>query len=353
MHPVWPLITGLAIGFAVGREAYRFGGGSEAKGPAADTSAAPAIAADKSAYAKMSEFPAGWLKDADIGKSSELLNGLTDQQKTTVMQAMNTRNCECGCGMGTLAVCLQKDPNCPRSPAMAKLAVDLVKQGKGLTEIQAAIDAKQKEGAKPAAAPAAPEVPAGPKKIELFAWNPRKGPKAAKVTIVEFSDFQCPFCSRVVPTIHQIEEQYGKDVAIIFKNQPLPFHDKAKGAAYAFLAAGRQGKAWEMHDKMFANNTALTPPDLEKYAKDLGLDVAKFTKDVEDPKVKEEVDADSKQGTSVGASGTPAFFINGRNLVGAQPFEKFKEVIDDEIKKADELIKSGVPLADVYKKRTE
>ncbi len=96
------------------------------------------------------------------------------------------------------------------------------------------------------------------------------------------------------------------------------------GAALAFMAANRQGKAWAMHDKLF----------------------------VDDPKVKEEVEADSKQGTSLGASGTPTFFINGRQLVGAQPFDKFKEIIEDEIKKADELIKAGTPLADVYKKRT-
>lgn len=123
-------------------------------------------------------------------------------------------------------------------------------------------------------------------------------------------------------------------------------------AALAFQAANRQGKAWAMHDKMFANNTALTRADLDRYAKDIGLDPAKFGKDMDDPKLKEEVLADQKQGTSLGASGTPTFFVNGRQLVGAQPFEKFKELIEEEIKKADELIKAGTPVADVYKKRT-
>jgi len=108
-----------------------------------------------------------------------------------------------------------------------------------------------------------------------------------------------------------------------------------------------------MHDKMFGHNTALTRPDLDGYAKEIGLDMGKFAKDMDDPKLKEEVDADSKLGTSLGASGTPTFFINGHQLVGAQPFEKFKELIDDEIKKADELIKAGTPLADVYKKRAQ
>jgi protein-disulfide isomerase len=142
-------------------------------------------------------------------------------------------------------------------------------------------------------------------------------------------------------------------VAVVFKNQPLPFHDKAMEAAIAFQAANRQGKAWEMHDKMFGNQGALTRADLDRYAKEIGLDMAKFAKDMDDTKVKDEVLTDQKIGTSLGASGTPTFFINGRQLVGAQPFEKFKEIIDDEIKKADELIKAGTPLADVYKKRTE
>ena len=125
-------------------------------------------------------------------------------------------------------------------------------------------------------------------------------------------------------------------------------------AAIAFQAAHRQGKAWAMHDKMFANQQALTRPDLEKFAKDIGgLDVIKFVADMGDPKVKDEVLADQKVGTASGASGTPTFFINGRQIVGAQPFDKFKALIDDEIKKADELLKSGTPLAGVYKKRCE
>lgn len=107
-----------------------------------------------------------------------------------------------------------------------------------------------------------------------------------------------------------------------------------------------------MHDKLFANQSALTRPDLERYAKELGLDPAKFAKDMDDPKLNEEIESDKKLGNSLGASGTPTFFINGRQLVGAQPFEKFKEIIEEEIKKADELIKGGTPLADVYKKRT-
>ena len=188
---IWALVTGLAIGFVVGREAHRFGSGDQKSASVPSASAVPAkeIAAGPRAYANMGEFPAGWVKDSDLLPSTAgVLIGLTDAQKTTVMQALNERECECGCPYGKLATCLQKDPSCPRSPAMAKLAVSMVKDGKGLAEIFAAIDAEQK-GGKPKAA-ATPEALAKPQYVELAAWNPRKGPNPAKVTIVEFSDFQ-------------------------------------------------------------------------------------------------------------------------------------------------------------------
>ena len=182
---------------------------------------------------------------------------------------------------------------------------------------------------------------------------PRTGPKAAKVTIAEFSDFQCPFCKRVEPTVKEILQKYPNDVAVVFINQPLPFHEHAMEAAQAFQAAHRQGKAWPMHDKMYDNNTALERANLEKYAQEIGLNVAKFKKDMDDPKIKEEIAEHQKLATSVGANGTPTFFINGRQLVGAQPFAEFQKIIDEEIKKADELVKKGTPLKDVYQKLME
>jgi protein-disulfide isomerase len=142
-------------------------------------------------------------------------------------------------------------------------------------------------------------------------------------------------------------------VAIVFMHQPLPFHDKAMGAALAMQAAQRQGKAWQMHDVMFENNTALAPEDLEKYAGQIGLDVERFKKDVADPKLKEEVLADQKIANSVGATGTPAFFINGRNVTGAQPFEAFKTIIDEELVKVAELLKDGTPIDQIYEKRSK
>jgi protein-disulfide isomerase len=156
-----------------------------------------------------------------------------------------------------------------------------------------------------------------------------------------------------VPTLKEIHEKYPKDVAITFVNQPLSFHPFAQGAAIAGLAAHRQGKFWEMHDKMFANQQALTVADLEKYAGEVGLNMAKFRKDFTDPALKGEILADQARATGAGANGTPTFFVNGRKVVGAKPFADFKTVIDEEIKKADDLIKSGTPLAQVAQKLTD
>jgi len=175
-----------------------------------------------------------------------------------------------------------------------------------------------------------------------------KGPSDALVTIVEFSDFQCPFCSRVNPTLKQIVDTYGKDVRIVFKHNALPFHKDAPLAAEAAQEAGAQGKFWQMHDKMFENQRALKRADLEKYAQEIGLNIAKFKKALDDHVHKADVEADGKLAASVGARGTPGFFINGRNLRGAQPFPSFKRLIDEELKKAKALIAKGTPRLKVY-----
>jgi protein-disulfide isomerase len=355
---IWPLITGLAVGFLVGREtASKGSGGPTAADTSADrpTQAVPAgTKMPAKVYKSETEFPEGWTKSADLVTVTGVsFDGLTPAQKVTALQALNERDCECGCGMGKIAGCLKKDPNCPRSPNLARLAIDMSKQGKGLGEILAAIDEKQKPVA-PSNNNNAPPA-GGSKKVVPFSHDLRRGAKATKVTIVEFSDFQCPFCKRAEPTVKALLDKYGKDVALVWMNQPLPFHEHAMDAATAFQAAGRQGadKAWKLHDKMYENNTALTRADIEKYAGEVGLNVAKFKKDWDDPKVKDEVTQDQKVGNDVGASGTPTFFIDGREIVGAQEQSSFEKIIDDEIKEADALIKKGTPLRDVYTKRIE
>ena len=135
---------------------------------------------------------------------------------------------------------------------------------------------------------------------------------------------------------------------VAFRNQPLPFHPHAMPAAEAAMAANAQGKFWEMHDKIFGDQAHMERADFEKYAQQLGLNMARFKADLDSHKYKEQIEADSKRGSAVGASGTPAFFINGTPLTGAQPFESFKAAIDKEMKHADELLKKGTPLAKLY-----
>ncbi len=159
---------------------------------------------------------------------------------------------------------------------------------------------------------------------------PTKGPATAPITIVEFSDYQCPFCKRAEPTVSQVMDAYKDKVRLVFRNYPLPFHDRARPAAEAAACANAQGKFWEYHDKLFKSD-ALTDDALKKMAADTGLDAAKFDDCLKKSEFKAAVDKDIDEGGSVDVNGTPAFFINGRMISGAQPFEKFKEVIDDEL----------------------
>jgi len=163
------------------------------------------------------------------------------------------------------------------------------------------------------------------------AGHPEVGAKDAPVTIVEFSDFQCPFCGRAEPTLKQIREKYGEKVRLVYMDFPLSIHDHAIDAASAGRCAGEQGKFWQFHDAMFADQSKLKPEDLKADAKKLGLDTAKFNDCLDKGKYKSAIDSDLAQGHDLGVEGTPAFFINGRPMSGAQPFEKFESTIDQEL----------------------
>jgi protein-disulfide isomerase len=195
----------------------------------------------------------------------------------------------------------------------------------GLTK---AADAKPK----PAAAKPGQPDPKAVYKVPLKGNEPQKGADDALVTIVEISDFECPFCGRVEPTIKQVQDKYGKDVRVVWMNNPLPFHKNAKPAANAALEAHAQ------------------KGNLEKWAKELGLNMAKFKKALADDKYGKTIQEQQALASSLGARGTPAFFINGRNLRGAQPLPAFTAVIDEELAKAKALVAKGTPRAEVYAK---
>lgn len=167
----------------------------------------------------------------------------------------------------------------------------------------------------------------------------KKGGKEAKVTIVEFGDFQCPACGAAHPIIAQLLEDYkGKGVTFVFRQYPLPMHPNAKPAALAAEAAGAQGKFFEMYDKIYENqkewSESKKPQDefFVKYAEDIKLDVDKFKKDITDKKFDAKIQQDMDDAAAVGVSATPTFYLNGEEIVGGLPYDEFKKKIDDALK---------------------
>ncbi len=161
--------------------------------------------------------------------------------------------------------------------------------------------------------------------------HPALGAKDAPITIVEFADFQCPFCKKTEDTLKQLRAKYGDKIRVVHMDFPLPFHSHALDAANGARCANDQGKFWQFRDALFADQSKLTPADLKATAKKLGLNTAQFDACVDKAKYDSQVKSDEAAGEKLGVDGTPAFFIDGRPLTGAQPASKFEEIIDDEL----------------------
>jgi protein-disulfide isomerase len=164
--------------------------------------------------------------------------------------------------------------------------------------------------------------------------RPARGNPKAPVKIVEFSDYECPYCKKGEEAVAQVMKEYGDRVQLYYRDFPLPFHKNARNAALAANCASAQGKFWEYHGKLFAIDE-LSTEKMKATAGDLGLDQAKFNACFDNQEFKAAVDKDMEDGQSVGVTGTPTFFVNGRVLTGAQPFEAFKEVIEEELARAN------------------
>jgi protein-disulfide isomerase len=171
-----------------------------------------------------------------------------------------------------------------------------------------------------------------PPRVEVSdGGRPVRGPSSAPVEMIEFSDFQCPFCQRANPTVEQVLKTYGDRIKFVYRHYPLPNHPNARPAAEAAACAEAQGRFWEYHDRLFANPTKLTDADLKAHAAALGLDMGRFNTCFDNHQQKAGVDADIADANALGVTGTPAFFVNGRAIDGAQPFDAFKRVIDEEL----------------------
>lgn len=211
------------------------------------------------------------------------------------------------------------------------------------------------------AAPEAAEAKGDEKPAEepddFTVWKVEVGDSAilgkadAPITIVTFSEFQCPYCKRIEPTLQQVRKDYGDKVRLVFKLNPLPFHNRAKPTAqFAFEALAQKGGEgfWKAHDKLFDLQPKLEDADLEGAAKDLGLDWGKVSDAMKTEKWKDKIAADMDQGEALQVRGTPHSFVNGRVVNGAVPYEKFKKIIDQELPKAEAKIKAGTAAANVY-----
>ncbi len=163
--------------------------------------------------------------------------------------------------------------------------------------------------------------------------DPVRGAADAPVTIVEFSDYQCPFCGRVQGTLAQLLKEYDGKIRLVFKQTPSPSHPMARPAAEASVCAGKQGKFWEMHDWLFTHQKELGRETIDKQAAELGLDMEAYTKCVEAHEPAIQINDTIRESQFLGATGTPTFFVNGRRLAGAQPLAAFKTAIDAELAK--------------------
>ena len=170
--------------------------------------------------------------------------------------------------------------------------------------------------------------------IAVSDGDPSFGPASALVQIVEFSDFQCPFCEQLTGTIDQLKEIYGDEVRVVFKDYPLPNHPQAFKAAEAGLCANLQGKFWELHDRMFESQDALEVEDIKRYAGELGVDQAAFDTCLDSGQFSGDVNADLRAGQDYGVSSTPTVFINGRAVLGAAPIALFQQIIDEELERS-------------------
>jgi protein-disulfide isomerase len=254
------------------------------------------------------------------------LSGLSDVQKTAVSKLLREQGCSCGCNM-KVAECRVKDPNCTYSKGLAATIVQAVKSGKSESEAIAAASASR------FAHPAANDNRILSDSVEIPTLNaPVLGPANAHVTLVEFSDFQCPYCVAAVPQLHSILKAFPTQVKLIFKQFPLEIHSQAAFAAVASLAAQKQGKFWEMHDALFEHHQDLSHDAVLAIAKDLGLDVKRFEADWQSAAVIGTLKKDMEDGQTAGVEGTPTLFINGQRYNGPIDVAALTPVLEAQLK---------------------
>jgi protein-disulfide isomerase len=253
------------------------------------------------------------------------LGGLSPAQQTTVLKLLRENECTCGCGM-KLAECRVKDPNCGYSRGLASAMIDAIKGGKSVADAIAAAKASRF-----AHGPQRDKLLEDPVPI-VTAGAPVMGPANAPVTLVEFSDFQCPYCVKATPELQAVLKAYPTQVKLIFKEFPLDRHSQAAVAAAAALAAHKQGKFWPLHDALFAQNGRLSHEIIVSLAGNIGLDMTRFNSDFNSAEIKKAVAKDVDDGENAGVDSTPTLFIDGQHYNGSLTMAALKPVLDAKLK---------------------
>ena len=255
------------------------------------------------------------------------LSGLSPARVNAALRMLRNHDCNCGCGM-KVAECRVKDPTCSWSKGLAFELTKALREGKDDNAALAAATASRWGHA-----PAPPKLLEDPVTIPV-AGAPWEGAEHAAVTLVEFSDFQCPYCARAIHQLDAVLKAYPTQVKLIFKQFPLDSHGQARLAAQAAIAAHQQGKFWPMHDGLFANRTNLARPTLLALAGKIGLDMKRFTADLDSQPTQQTVEREEQEGEKAGVEGTPTIFIDGQRYNGSLELQPMKTVIDAELKKS-------------------
>jgi len=266
----------------------------------------------------------GWTTATDLPNVN--FTGLTAAQKELALKILRGETCTCGCNM-KLAECRMVDPPCGDSRALASIVIEGVRNNRTVDQIHEALvtSAIAKMRAEQQ------RILGDPVDIAI-GGAPERGPKDARITLVEFSDFECPYCAQAVGEIDAILKAFPKDVRLVFKQYPLEMHKHAIMAAEAALAANDQGKFWEMHDRLFANGRDLSTETIGAIAHNVGLDMTRFTRDMESHRFLKAVQADVAQGDKLGIFGTPSLFIDGKPYRGPVVMTLLKPILEAELK---------------------
>jgi protein-disulfide isomerase len=242
------------------------------------------------------------------------ISKLDDFGKKVFFRIGNGEPSVCGQAQSLLASAKAKQGGCARSVNALRYVARLVDQGFTDSEVSEALAKRYR--------------PVTAKKLDV-SDAPMKGNPKARITLVEFADYECPHCKHFQPVLHQILDEFPNDVKLYFKHYPLPQHTMARQAAEAAVAAQKQGKFWQFQDKLWEHQDELSPAEIEKVAKETGLDVAKFRQDVGSDAMKAKVEKDKNEGAAIGLQATPTLYIDGREYTDSRDADSLREWIKD------------------------